>query len=443
MLAVACALIFQLIIYFLVGSYINPTALGQFFLASSLVFIPAAIIEYSFVNSLIHQSEPTELDARAVLGINLSVSIIAIALGLIVSLLIQLLYQYEYVLSYYLQLAIILILISYSSTQNALLKKRLRIKDYSLIDLASNTLYFLLSLSLLLSGYGIQALILGLLVKQLSATVLLIYTQGINSCRPVFSKLAWDKHVNYGKHVFKEKSFGLVLSYADIFLINHFLGAQVVGIYELLKRIILRPLLSGYNAIEQVAFSLLSNSKERPTAYNREYKAFTKLSSLSFLLLALIPWADQLISLVPIAYQQLGQYLPLMVLYATSLILMGPTDIVAYSLGVTESYYRLSLWHGLSVLIMMAIGITLGLEILLIVMIIGNISALVLPYHLILDIKNQVRLRNWYQPFLLWSAMALMAYLGYCFHWPVFSSLCLIFLYLVFLFRRSDNIAYP
>ena len=432
---------FQLIIYLLVGIYINPAELGQFFLASSLVFIPAAIIEYSFVHSLIHQAEPTEQDARAVLGINLTVSLIALTIGLIVCLLIQLLYQYEYILSHYLQLAIILILISYSSTQNALLKKRLRIKDYSLIDLASNTLYFLLSLSLLLSGHGIQALIIGLLVKQLSATVLLIYTQGVNSCRPVFSNLAWVKHVNYGKHVFKEKSFGLCLSYADIFLINHFLGAQVVGIYELLKRIILRPLLSGYNAIEQVAFSLLSNSRQKRTAYNREYRAFTKVSSLSFLLLVLVPWADRLISLVPTTYQELGQYLPLMILYATSLILMGPTDIVAYSLGATEPYYRLSIWHGLSVLIMMVIGITLGVEMLLIVMIIGNISALVLPYHLIVNIKTQVRLSNWYQPLLLWSAMALMACLGYSFHWPVLSSLILIFLYLVFLFSRSPNTA--
>jgi len=195
------------------------------------------ILEYSFSSSIIQAEKNALKDQQAVLFINLIFAIAAIIGGSLIIYLLEQLYDYQ-LWTYYLLLSPMPLMMAYNSVQNASLKRALEIKTFALVDLSSFIIGFITTLYLLYQGHNLFALIIGQVFRVLTSFILLIFIQGIQTLVPLALPSYLKPHYTYGKFILAEKGFGLILSYADIFLINHFFGSGLVGIYEFFKRIV-------------------------------------------------------------------------------------------------------------------------------------------------------------------------------------------------------------
>jgi len=346
-LSALSGLALQLVLYFLIANKVDPESLGHYFLASALVFIPAGIIEYSFVSSLIHTEAPDDQDFSAVFRINLKMVALFILVGGLLAVALASYYSIPILINYYFYLAPLLILMAFTSVQNAGLKKELRMRTYATTELTSLVVSFIVTAAFLLAGYGVIAIILGQLAKYLVGSVLLSVYAGYIKLSVVPADDIRKNHWDYGQYILAEKTLGVGFSQMDTFLIHHFLGAEVLGIYDLLKRMVLRPLLTVYGAIEQVVFPLLCNT-ENTTSYRAVFISFIRTNYIFLLTLIGLLLTNYLLQFFPESYQSYDYVFKLIILLAVSMMIFNPVDIVAYSLDKTKKYFYWILSYSMS-----------------------------------------------------------------------------------------------
>lgn len=391
-------LVLQLVLYYYIAKTVDPEQLGNYFLIAALIFIPAGIIEYSFVSSLIQTKHLDDRDYKAVFDINIKLALFSVSLGLVLAFMMGQFYNKPSLVQYYLFLMPILFLVSYSSVQNAGLKKALHIRKFSEIELASFIIYVLITFLLLYNGYGVVAIIIGQLVKAIASTVLLYTRTGYLQLSIKYDMKKSAEHWHYGKYIMGEKSLGIGMSYLDVFLIHHFLGAQVLGIYDLLKRMVLRPLISAYNALEQVVFPMLSKASDEPQEFSKVYNSLLKLSSTFFLALVAVFFVDTILSFFPVAYQDFTTELRLIICLAISIIIFNPVDIVAYSLDLTKKYFNWIMVYSVLQLVVMVVSLAAGLRPFLISMIIFNLLIYLLSFFVLVNGRTELTFLDWGKP---------------------------------------------
>ncbi len=391
-------LVLQLVLYYYIARTVQPEQLGHYFLAAALIFIPAGILEYSFVSSLIQATQAGPQDYKSVFDINIKLALLSAAVGLLIAGLMSLYYEKGDLLGYYVWLMPILFFISYSSVQNAGLKKELLIRTFSEIELSAFMMYVIVTAFLLYLGKGVAALIYGQLAKAVAAAVLLRWRAAYLQLGTKSSKEKTAQHWSYGKYIMGEKSLGIGMSYLDVFLIHHFLGAQVLGIYDLLKRMVLRPLISAYNALEQVVFPMLSKASAEPEAFRKVYISLIKLSGV-FLLASLgLFFVEPILSFFPESYADYDTVLRLIIVLAISIIIFNPVDILAYSLDLTQKYFNWIIIYSVVQIVVMLISLAAGLEPFLYAMISFNLVVYLLSFFVLFKSSTVITFWDWAKP---------------------------------------------
>lgn len=398
----------QLVLYYYIAQTVDPEQLGNYFLIAALIFIPAGILEYSFVSSLIQAKKIDSQDYKSVFDINIKLALLSAAIGLLIAWLMSLYYGKGDLLWYYIFLAPILFFISYSSVQNAGLKKELLIRKFSEVELSSFIMYAVITALLLYRGFGVMALIWGQLAKALCTAFLLMWRTGYISLSTKSNKEKSLRHWSYGKYIMGEKSLGIGMSYLDVFLIHHFLGAQVLGIYDLMKRMVLRPLISAYNAIEQVVFPMLSKTTDEPAAYRKVYNSLIKISSVFLLTLAGIFFVEPVLSFFPAAYASYDTVLYLIICLAVSIIIFNPVDIVAYSLNITKRYFNWILIYSVVQIVVMLVSLAAGIEPFLYTIILFNLVTYLLSFFVLVKGRASISFIDWAKPVIAFGVVLVL-----------------------------------
>ena len=401
-------LVLQLVLYYYIARIVEPEQLGHYFLVAALIFIPAGILEYSFVSSLIHMEGAGPQDYKSVFDINTKLALLSAAVGLLIVGLMSLYYEKGDLLWYYVWLVPILFFISYSSVQNAGLKKQLLIRTFSEIELSAFIMYVIVTALLLYLGMGVIALICGQLAKAVAAAALLWWRTAYLQLSSKSSKEKTAQHWSYGKYIMGEKSLGIGMSYLDVFLIHHFLGAQVLGVYDLLKRMVLRPLISAYNALEQVVFPMLTTASAEPEAFRQVYISLVKLSGVFLLALLGLFFVESILSFFPESYADYDTVLRLIIVLAISIIIFNPVDIIAYSLDLTQKYFNWIIIYSVVQIVVMFISLGAGLEPFLYTMISFNLLVYLLSFFVLFKSRTVITFWDWAKPVLAFVLVMLL-----------------------------------
>ncbi|NNE14205.1 MAG: oligosaccharide flippase family protein [Saprospiraceae bacterium] len=332
----------QAIVFIVLTQLISTESFGIYALSSAIVLFGVSIIENSFPSSLIHSKNPTYKDYNAVLSINLS---LAFGFTLLILLILAgfLYYSSFTILRAILVILPCLFLAAYNSVQYAGLKNQLDFKSIAKIEMASSAIYILMVSFLAFLGLEYWALIISLLIKHFVVFVIL-KTRKLEFSTSIVKLKGheFSTHWQYGKYVVGEKSASALLSYADSFIIAHFLGMSTLGLYDVLKKIILRPIILLYNGLEQVFFPLLSSmSHDRKSYLNLVTHLYTitrfffaHLSCIIYLL------APQLLHFLPTEYSNSIAVIRWLAIYSFVIILFNPLDILMYSMGQTKLFFK-------------------------------------------------------------------------------------------------------
>ncbi len=399
-------LVLQLVLYYQVAHHIAASDLGYYFLASAFIFIPAGIMDFGFVSSVIQKKEVSDEDFAAVFRLHRLSLLVYIPIALIVVFLLSSLYEYPKLFAYFICLSPFLLAWIYISIQAVAIKRALNTKRFALIEVCGIIILFVTSIVLLYAGYGVMSLIAGQLVKALTMAVGYATYEGRQSISVPVSAEAKAYHWNFGKYIIGEKVFGIGLSYIDIFLVNHFLGPQVLGVYELLKRMIIRPVVAAYIAIEQVTFPLLSKAVGLTNKFSEAFKGIIRFNYLFFLILPLVFISNFLLSFLPATFQQEQDLFQWLILLALAIIIHNPVDIVSYSLGRTKAYYSWVWKYGIMQIIVLIFAVQYGIIVLIQATIIFNLIVYVLSYWILKFRETQVSFVTWIQPVMIYAVVA-------------------------------------
>lgn len=388
-------------LYLIITRYVSVEDLGVYALGSAIVFIMVTLLESAFPASLINTSTPSSSDFKAAMALNMNLSTYLFATTIICSLVVVAIYPNLQVPWVILLLSPILLLGAFNVVQLAGLKNDMRFAYLSVLEVITHTIHFVVTITLAYMGFGFWSLVFGLLAKYFATTVILQVTK--RTYAPFtfnYKPYPWKKHFDFGKYILAEKGFSSFVSYADIFLVGHFFGLSTLGIYDVLKKLIMRPCILLYNSIEQIIYPILSKFKSQPEEYNKAYKDYMSIISFLFIFILSILYinAPYILKLFPVIYAEELNIFRIIVLLAMSTILLNPLDILMYSVGKTDKFLKWFVVTNIINLIIMVFAAQVSLTFLMWMMIVYNIILFLASFFMLVKPVIQLRLDVFYLP---------------------------------------------
>jgi O-antigen/teichoic acid export membrane protein len=166
-----------------------------------------------------------------------------------------------------------------SSTQTAILQRKLAFKSLAARSMTAKTAGGIVGVSLALAGFGIWSLIALTLVTDLAAVIVL---WRISDWRPGFnvSKKHFRDLFTFGVSITGNNILSQVVRHSDDFLIGYFLGPTLLGYYTVGYRLLLVILRLVTGIMNAVAFPTFSRLQLEPKRMLRAFYQVTQYTSL-------------------------------------------------------------------------------------------------------------------------------------------------------------------
>jgi len=258
---------------------LDPVAFGLVALASAFTMFFQIFLDQGFSAAIVQRAdlEPEHLDTAfwmsVLIGILLTIGFIAVS-GLIADAFDQPLLAP--VLSW---LSISFILIALSSTQIAILQRKLAFKNLATRSLTSAMIGGIVGVGMAFAGFGVWSLVGQNLVRGLAGVIILWRA---SEWRPGFniSKKHYTELFSFGVSVAGSNFLTVLVRRADDFLIGFFLGPTLLGFYTIGYRLLLVIMRLVTGISNAVAFPTFSRLQHNPKRMLRAFYNVTQYTSL-------------------------------------------------------------------------------------------------------------------------------------------------------------------
>ncbi len=173
---------------------------------------------------------------------------------------------------------------SFSLLFKSLFEKNLLFNTLSKIEIISKIISLISAVYFAFEGYGVYSLVFSIIVMYAVETVLLLH-RGIKLYRPVFhfSIEEIKFFITFGAFQLGERITNYFSSQLDILLIGKLLGTDAVGVYSVIKQIVMRPAYLLNSIITRVTFPVMSKFQEDIIRLKEIYlKTIRYVSSVNF-----------------------------------------------------------------------------------------------------------------------------------------------------------------
>jgi PST family polysaccharide transporter len=166
-----------------------------------------------------------------------------------------------------------------SSTQMAILRRKLGFKSLAARSMAATVVGGIVGVSMAFAGFGVWSLVAQILANGLTGAIVL---WGASDWRPGFnvSKKHFKELFVFGVAIVGSKISVFFSRRSDDFLIGHFLGATMLGYYTIGYRLLLVMMRLFTGIINSVAFPTFSRLEQNPERMRRAFYNVTQYTSL-------------------------------------------------------------------------------------------------------------------------------------------------------------------
>jgi PST family polysaccharide transporter len=179
-------------------------------------------------------------------------------------------------------ISIVFTIVSFSFIQQSLLKKEMKFKKLFNINIISTIFYGLITIILAFNGFGVKALVIGYISKNIITTFSIIFFQRwLPDFRFNFKEI--KDLLDFGVYVFGGSFLNYFNRNLDYLLIGRFLGSEALGYYTLAYKMMLIPVQKIGGVIGNTflpAFSQIKNNKKSIKKYY--LKVLQLISLLTF-----------------------------------------------------------------------------------------------------------------------------------------------------------------
>jgi O-antigen/teichoic acid export membrane protein len=245
---------FSLIQLIVVARYVDEKELGVMALANMVILFASFFSEQGLGNSIVHfQNESREtlsylfwwfVASGVIVTLILLLSAYPVGMFFESPLLEEVLYV----------LALTIFIGGLGNLHFSLLYKKLRFKAIAIVRMSCGLAQFLVTVYLAVVGWGVWAIVLGILVKSMIRSIVFLLI-GRTLFLPVmrFKFKGIRHHVEFGIFQLGENMVTTIHQQIDILIIGKLMGEEVLGIYDVLKRLLIK----GYRMINPIVTTVL------------------------------------------------------------------------------------------------------------------------------------------------------------------------------------------
>ncbi|RMD45128.1 MAG: colanic acid exporter [Aquificota bacterium] len=243
----------------ILARFLSPDDFGLMALAMVVIGFTQTFADGGVSNAIIYKQDIDKKQLSSLYWFNVFIGFFLFILILIITPLFSSFYGEEELKKIIPIIGITVLLQSFSFQFRALFEKELRFDLLSKAEVLSKFLSLLFAVFLAYEGYKVYALVYSFVLMVLSEVILVVF-YGLKIHRPSFYFSFRDIlfFVRFGMFQLGERLTNYFTSQLDVILIGKLLGTDTVGIYSVVKQVVMRPAYLINPVITRVSFPIMS-----------------------------------------------------------------------------------------------------------------------------------------------------------------------------------------
>lgn len=268
----------SLLTFVVLSRLLEPKAFGLVSMALIFLDFIQILLDQGFSAAIIQRSELEEKHLDTAFWTSLLTGVLLTLIGTLAARPIAEFFKEPQLTSIVIWLSFSLLISAFSSTQQAILSRKLAFQSLALRSLGATLVGGIVGVGMALWGFGVWSLVISNLVNSLVGTLLL---WSVSDWHPgfSFSKKHFQELFSYGVHVIGSKILTFFNRRTDDLLIGSFLGATMLGYYTIAYRLLLVMIKLLTSVTNSVAFPAFSRLQLEPERMRRAFYQVTQLTS--------------------------------------------------------------------------------------------------------------------------------------------------------------------
>jgi O-antigen/teichoic acid export membrane protein len=242
---------------------LSPHDYGLAAMALLFVSVTAVFTDLSLGVALISRRTITEDDRSTSFWTTVAIGALCTGVGIAIAPLVARLFSTPAVAPLFAAASGVVLLISISATQNALLTREMQFRSLQLREMGGAVIGGIVGVTLAVAGFGAWALVVQVLAAEAVALVL-VWRFSPWRPRAVYSTDSLRRLGSFAGKTSGARILGYVNLNADNFLIAKFLGAVPLGVYTVAYNVMFAPLSRLALPIQQVLFPAFARMADDP-----------------------------------------------------------------------------------------------------------------------------------------------------------------------------------
>ncbi len=292
---------FQFVTLAVLARLLSPSDFGLMGMIMVVIGFAQAFADMGLSNAIIQRQKVEEDHLSSFFWINVFTGIILFVFILLCRPIAVFYFKQSSLSDYLIFAAFIFLITPVGQIFTTLLRKQLKFKALSKIEIAGTAVYSVTAIGFAFSKFGVLSLIFGQLVRSL-VTVIIYFIIFRKTWLPRFhfSIKEIKSYLSFGAFQMGERAVNYLSANIDYIIIGRFLGPAALGFYTLAYQIVIFPLTKINPIITRVAFPAFSKIQDDNSRMKRGYcKVVNYISMISFpMLTGMIVVAPEFIRLV-------------------------------------------------------------------------------------------------------------------------------------------------
>ena len=154
------------------------------------------------------------------------------------------------------------------------LKREIAFNKIQQVNIAASIVYAIVSISMVLMGYKLYALVSAHIISSfLKNTLYLLFAKHYIAFTGKFNSSSIQNLIRFGKYELANSFTSNFTFRLDVLIIGKFLGAQSLGVYEVMKNILSKPQTLITPILTEISFPLISKIRELKSKVKDIYHA--------------------------------------------------------------------------------------------------------------------------------------------------------------------------
>ena len=352
----------QFLVSLILARFLSPESFGLIGMVTLATGLALTVSEMGLGSAIIQKENATDVDAHSLFWFNLALGI-AMALGLVLlSPLIAFFFHKPELTSLVMGASPVLLFGAISVIPAALMRKALRFRALTLIDIFCSVFSGGVAIAMAVGGMGVWSLVAQALLLSFT-NALLVYLCSGYQARAILSMEAVRGFLPFSLNLL---GFNLVNYFSrnvDYLLIGKFLGPTALGLYTLAYKIMLVPLQNISWALGSALFPVFAKfSYDRERILRNYKKTIALISAITFPGMAFVHiFSREIISMFyDDSWSQSGEVLKILSVCGMIQSVIAPCGIVFLAMGLSQVQFKLGILNTTATITAIIFGLNWG-----------------------------------------------------------------------------------